>query len=418
MKILFRLFLFALILVSVGLISKSLMLLSSVPLVYSAPPIPLCGICPAGTTEAGKSPTYGRNVSDQDCQHLEVTNPNAIYCTSDCSVPASSLPDCTGIIISQIPDATINEGSLYTYSLGSFTDQFSGPYTRTVDYGDGAVVDSQIITENNFSLSHSYQKTGVNNVTVSIMDTQGKPVTAISQVNVINVAPTVGTIIVDNATTVVNIPITAFATFTDPGTFDIHSAVWDWGDGISTVGTVTETNGSGYATNSHTYTISGVYTVTLKVVDKDGGTGIGTYQYVSVYNPTGSFLIGSGTLTSSSGDLKFGVHAKYVNNSVIPNGKIKLDLKNGTLTFNTTSYQWLVIVGNAAYVQGMGTINGTGNYSILLTAVDGTQANTPDLIRIQITNLLTNTVVYDNEYGLPIYALPTTQVTKGSIKIH
>lgn len=59
--------------------------------------------------------------------------------------------------------------------------------------------------------------------------------------------------------------------FTDPGMCDIHTALWDWGDGTTSSGEVHEFSGSGYVTNSHTYSQPGNYTVTLIVIDDDSG---------------------------------------------------------------------------------------------------------------------------------------------------
>jgi hypothetical protein len=78
------------------------------------------------------------------------------------------------------------------------------------------------------------------------------PKTATGMVNItvtsVNDAPTVGTISwnvsVDPAK--VNTAIVANATsFSDVDVIDTHTATWDWGDGSNSVGTVSESNGSG-----------------------------------------------------------------------------------------------------------------------------------------------------------------------------
>ena len=427
MKSLFRLILFLLILLSFVFFSKSPALADS-PL--------LCGTCPGGGL-----PSYSSNNPDGTGCNIAQYQYQATWCSfsgNTCLVPMGVLPTCTGITVGQIPGVSINVGSAYTYGTGSFTDQFAGPYSATVNYGDGTGIQPLTLTGNNFSLNHTYLSVGVYTVTVTVSDSSGgMPASSLAQVNVIRVDPVVGPITVDNSTVAVNTNVTAFAAFTNPGVLDSHTAVWDWGDGTTSVGTVTEANSSGWVTDAHTYTAAGVYTITL-TVSNNNGSGTATYQYVSVFDPSGSFLNGSGKFVSPagalvqnplvSGDLKFGVEAKYVRNSILPKGKIKLDLKKEhnhlgeedefEFEFETTSYQWLVVFGNVAYLQGVGTINDHGNYNVLLTAVDGNQTGTPDLIRIQITDPLTNAVMYDNEPGSPTYALPVTPITKGSIKIH
>jgi hypothetical protein len=67
--------------------------------------------------------------------------------------------------------------------------------------------------------------------------------------------------------------INTSANFTDSGVLDTHTADWDWDDGSTSAGIVTETSGS--VTGSHTYTTAGVYTVTLTVTDNNTGNALG-----------------------------------------------------------------------------------------------------------------------------------------------
>ena len=64
--------------------------------------------------------------------------------------------------------------------------------------------------------------------------------------------------------------MTADVSIVDPGTLDTETCSIDWGDGTTNtvfVGTLRECQAP------HTYTAAGSYTVTVTVVDKDGGTG-------------------------------------------------------------------------------------------------------------------------------------------------
>ena len=92
----------------------------------------------------------------------------------------------------------------------------------------------------------------------------------------------------------VNTPITVSATFTDPDISDTHTATWDWDDGTSSAGTVTESGGSGSVEGSHVYSVPGVYPVTLTVTDNNSGAGSSIYQDVVVYDPYGGFVTGGG----------------------------------------------------------------------------------------------------------------------------
>ena len=87
-----------------------------------------------------------------------------------------------------------------------------------------------------------------------------------------NVAPSVGAVTVTPSPGHINSPVTASATFSDSAS-DMHTAVWDWGDGSTSSGTVNETNGSGSVSDNHTYTNFGTYTVTLTVTDNHNASG-------------------------------------------------------------------------------------------------------------------------------------------------
>lgn len=78
------------------------------------------------------------------------------------------------------------------------------------------------------------------------------------------------------------------------------------------------------------------------------------------------------------------------------------------------------MAGAQAKFKGVGTINGTGSYGFMISAVDG-QINGGggvDKFRIKIWDTVTDVVVYDNEVGVADDAEPSTAITKGSIVIH
>jgi hypothetical protein len=81
----------------------------------------------------------------------------------------------------------------------------------------------------------------------------------------------------------------------------------------------------------------------------------------------------------------------------------------------------LVIAGSRAQYKGTGTINGSGNYGFLLTAVDGDLGNSisPDLFRVKIWDKKNNdALIYDNQNGAEDNAPLATQLGGGSIVIH
>ena len=187
-------------------------------------------------------------------------------------------------VIGNIGDATIDEGSAYTTN-GSFTDSSgSGSWTATVDYGDGSGVQPLTLSGTNFSLNHTYADNGSYTLTVSVTNNQNRTDTETAVITVTNVAPIVSSVSVTIDPVDVNQPTVASGSFTDAGVLDTHTAQWDWGDGQLTNDTVTEFNGSGSVSDTHTYTTPGTYTITLIVTDNNGASGQNTGT-ITVNNP-------------------------------------------------------------------------------------------------------------------------------------
>src|SRR5262249_54505697 len=109
-------------------------------------------------------------------------------------------------------------------------------------------------------------------VGVTVTDDDTGSATASTSVTVNNVAPVVGSMSGPNPSPGVRGQTLSFSdTFTDPGTQDTHTALWNWGDSSSSAGAVTEAGGAGTVAGSHVYAATGTYTVTLTVTDDDTG---------------------------------------------------------------------------------------------------------------------------------------------------
>jgi PKD repeat protein len=189
-------------------------------------------------------------------------------------------------------------------------------------------------------------------------------------------------------------------------------------------------------TATRTFTTAGVYQVKLMVTDGCGGTGeantIDTLTaLVVIYDPNGGFVTGGGWINSPAGayvssplltgKANFGFVSKYEKGATVPTGETEFQFKVANLNFHSTVYEWLVVTGARAQYKGTGTINGTGNYGFMLTAIDG-QINGGggmDKFRIKIWDKNNaDAIVYDNQMGLDDDGNPTTTLGGGSIVIH
>jgi alpha-tubulin suppressor-like RCC1 family protein len=276
------------------------------------------------------------------------------------------------------------------------------------------------------STSCAFADNGSYPVSGKIMDKDDGASLYTTTITVTNVAPTLGAISVDQTLVQVNTAINASASFTDPGALDTHTAVWDWGDGITTTGTISETGGNGTASASHSYTTPDVYTVKLTVTDNDGAaSNEAVYQFVVVYDPDAGFVTGAGWIASPvgafaanpslSGIATFGFVSKYQNGATTPTGNTRFQFVVAGFNFQSENYEWLVVNQNDSNAQfkGSGTINGSLDangdpFKFMLWAGDGT----PDTFRIKIWDESSGSevVVYDNGSEQAIGA--------GAIKIH
>ena len=250
----------------------------------------------------------------------------------------------------------------------------------------------------------------------------------IQYVDQFNASISIGTISVPTTPVQVNSSIAASANITDARSVGVSTAVWDWGDGNTSAGTVTDNNGAGSVSGIHAYTTPGIYTLTLTVTDNNGEVATNQYQYLVVYDSSTGFVTGSGSFdtpagsnpanTDFTGKTHFGFNAKYKKDGSL-DGTTKMDWKpkETDIDLDSLSYQWLVINGNKAQFKGTGKIMGQGSYTFLITVIDGGTTN-PDKLRIKITNNADNSIVYDNQMGAPDSADPTMTIAKGQIKIH
>lgn len=267
-------------------------------------------------------------------------------------------------------------------------------------------------------------------VTYTATDDSGNTASCSFKVTVVDRDPPVlGEIVTTLDPVQLNTPVETNAGFTDSCPFDTHTALWDWGDGITSSGDVTESGGSGSVAGNHAYTIPGVYTVQLTVTDDCGNSSdISIFQYIVVYDPDDGFVTGGGWIDSPEGaynpdpDLtgkaNFGFVSKYKRGAMAPIGQTEFQFKVADFNFHSDSYEWLVVAGPRAQFKGTGTINGEGNYEFILTAIDGQISGGGGADKFRIMIWSGDGMVYDNQPGAPIDGEPATVIDGGSIVIH
>ncbi|REK12570.1 MAG: hypothetical protein DWQ37_11655 [Planctomycetota bacterium] len=205
----------------------------------------------------------------------------------------------------------IDEGTtLSIEDIGQFSDPgFDNPlnvggevreqFTYSIDWGNGLDVESGaptidviggpgVPTQGSFDgAAGYYPDDGVYTVTVTVSDDDGGTAVATFTVTVQNVDPVLsleGNQVLDEGST-----FTIDATFFDPGadnpareTSESFMYTIDWGDGtppqmgIPTVTTPPLTPSEGFFGGSHVYADNGLYTVTVTLVDDDGGVAVET----------------------------------------------------------------------------------------------------------------------------------------------
>jgi len=176
---------------------------------------------------------------------------------------------------------------------------------------------------------------------------------------------------------------------------------------------------------------AGVYNLCVRASDSFDNMSDSECTLLVVYDPDGGFVTGGGWIYSPEGaytadpaligKANFGFVSKYKKGTTIPTGQTEFQFKVADLNFHSDFYEWLVVAGPQAKFKGGGTINDTGNYGFMLSAVDSAinGGGDSDKFRIKIWDKDNNDItIYDNLLDAPDDAEPTTVLGGGSIVIH
>lgn len=266
--------------------------------------------------------------------------------------------------------------------------------------------------------------------TVTVTDKAGNSATLTSPVvNIDKTAPTIDTLTAPLAPVALGNSISTSARVVD-SLSGYSSHLWNW-DYPTTTNTSVGSYSSPTVSGTKSYGAAGVYTIALTVTDVAGNSTTQVFpNYVVIYNPSAGFVTGGGWIDSPAGAYaadpmltgraSFGFVSQYKKGATVPTGETEFQFQVADLNFHSTSYDWLVVAGARAQYKGTGTINGTGTYGFLLTAIDG-QVNGGggvDKFRIKIWDKATGAIIYDNQMGAADSADPATVLGGGSIVLH
>jgi hypothetical protein len=172
------------------------------------------------------------------------------------------------------------EGIAFTAPVATFTDSDGDPasnFTAVINWGDNQSSAGTITANGNGSFTvsgtHTYANEGTYPITVAIGDTDGASANTSSTATVadaplsaaaVNISATEDTAFSGSVATFTYGNLNAAAT--------VFTAVINWGDGTSSAGSISGSNGSFSVTGSHTYAAAGSFPVSVAINDGGGST--------------------------------------------------------------------------------------------------------------------------------------------------
>jgi hypothetical protein len=286
----------------------------------------------------------------------------------------------------------------------NFTGSLSRASGQTVS-GSPYEIQQGTLTNSNYSISYTSANFTINGVTID----------ASASSNPVQLGnPAILSATAQDGTMSINAVSLAFVVTNGAGLI-VHTGAASTGpDGIATI------------TVPATALPLGLYQV------KVGNGCSESIAYLPVYDPNSSFITGGGWInspmgalvnTTTTGKANFGFVAKYKKGSNAVEGNTEFQFQAGDFNFksNLLDAGTLIISGAKATYRGVGTVNGSGNYGFMVSAIDGAinGGGGTDKFRIKIWDKASgNAVVYDNQIGSAENADATTVLGGGSIVIH
>ncbi|QNA98610.1 PKD domain-containing protein [Massilia sp. Se16.2.3] len=193
------------------------------------------------------------------------------------------------------------------------------------------------------------------------------------------------------------------AGFTDVDLRDTHKAVWSWGDGSKTVGTVSERGGTGSVSGQHAYRAAGIYTARLTLTDSSGKSS--SVERKVIVSGTGAAIAGEGAFAAPAATVTPGVRKPSIGNfAFLSEGpgarKAAVEVNVAGMALRSSQVESVTNDGTRVQYAGQGSVNGKVGYRFTLTATAGAKTGGKDRIHVRIAHSEPGTqrevVDYDN----------------------
>ena len=218
--------------------------------------------------------------------------------------------------------------------------------------------------------------------------------------------------------------------FSDEYDRDDHLVEVAWGDGKTSILTIDQLKNQAFGL--HAYLSVGLFDITVRLLDGCGGVVVNLFDYqVMCTDRPETWVDGRGSYASSRGallnnlllfgDAQYDFVGKYETNGSL-SGFFNLDLDWCNKYFRSTSVDYLHIDGDVGKMKGKGKINGTGNYTYLITFEDNLSLLGVigfDKMRVQLWDEdRDHFLIYDSNIGASIFGYVCTDISLGHVTIH
>lgn len=217
----------------------------------------------------------------------------------------------------------------------------------------------------------------------------------------------------------VNALLSFSAGFKDVDVRDTHKAVWSWGDGSKTIGTVSERSGTGNVSGQHAYRAPGIYAVRLTVTDSSGKSST-VQRTVVVACGCNAAMTGEGLFVSPANAAKAGAPQVSIGSfAFLSEGgdarRTTVQVNVAGMALRSRQVDAVTVAGGRVQYSGRGTVNGSGNYRFTLSATSGAKSGGKDRIHVRISHMVpgSKTEVVDYDNGGPQAAAPATAASAG-----